>query len=154
MIYNKKRKFFENLTLGKIKTISFLKTPAASYKNVGSQIFVRVVLVSKKRLSHEIQIKISGHIPRKRRNKNQRVFLRGINKGKIEGDDGRNVFQGREMKIISKRKKHFGGNIEIVNAFANHKCVGRIAVVQHCYRGIPIIFESLVSHQGNAKIFE
>jgi len=84
MIYNKKRKFFEDLTLGKIKTISFLKTPAASYKNVGSQIFVRVVLVSKKRLSHEIQIKISGHIPRKRRNKNQRVFLRGINKRKVE----------------------------------------------------------------------
>ena len=75
MIYNKKRKFFEHLTLGKIETILFLKTPSASYKNVGSQILIGD-LVGKKGLRHKIQIKIRCHIPGKRRNKNQRIFLR------------------------------------------------------------------------------
>ena len=82
-------------------------------------------------MCHKIQIKIGCHIPRKRGNKNQRVFLRGINEGDVERADGRNGFQGRKMEIISKREKHFGGNIKIVNAFANHEGVSGIAVVQH-----------------------
>jgi len=85
-----------------------LKTPSASYKNVGSQVFVVVELICKKRLSQKVQIKISGHIPGKRRDENQRVFLRRINKGEVERTDGRNGFQGCKIKVISKRKQHFG----------------------------------------------
>ena len=76
-----------------MKLYSFLKIPTASYKNVGFQILVGVGLVCKKGLCQKIQIKISGHIPSKRGNKNQRVFLRRINKREVERTDGRNGFQ-------------------------------------------------------------